>query len=90
MPVLRLVQAAQPKTAHCIINNGYNIKNGGLGNVIPIQIAHKMLRNQAVISNTNLKGHSLKSRLAQLYTLVPVLSIVVSITSSWSRSCSTI
>jgi hypothetical protein len=43
------------------MNNGYKIKNGGLGKVIPIHIAQVMLNTHAVISNTNLKGQERKS-----------------------------
>lgn len=73
MPVEPLVHDAHPKMAHCIINNGYKIKNGGLGKVMPIQTAQIMLMAQAVISKTNRKGHSLKSCLAQLYVLATEL-----------------
>jgi hypothetical protein len=58
MPVLLRVHAAQAKIAHWVINNGYKIKNGGLGNVMPIHTAHIILMNQAVISRTNLNGYS--------------------------------
>jgi hypothetical protein len=40
------------------MNNGYRIKNGGLGKVMPIHIAQVILMNQAEISRTNLNGHS--------------------------------
>jgi hypothetical protein len=59
--VLRRVQAAHAKIVHWIMNNGYKIKNGGLGKVIPIHIAQVMLNTHAVISNTNLKGQERKS-----------------------------
>jgi hypothetical protein len=42
-----------------MINNGYKIKNGGLGNVMPIHTAQPILMAHAVISRTNLNGHSL-------------------------------
>jgi hypothetical protein len=75
MPVLRLVHAAQANIQHWIINNGYSIRNGGLGNVIPIQAAQIILNAHAVISNTNRVGEERKSSLAQLTILVTVLVI---------------
>ena len=58
MPVLLRVQAAHAKIAHWVMNNGYKIRNGGLGKVMPIHTAHIILMNQAVISRTNRTGHS--------------------------------
>jgi hypothetical protein len=58
MPVDLRVQAAHANIAHWVMNNGYSIRNGGFGKVIPIHIAHTILMNQAVISRTNLRGHS--------------------------------
>ena len=52
------VQAAQANIAHCAINKGYKIRNGGLGSVAPIHTAHTILITHAVISNTKRKGHS--------------------------------
>jgi hypothetical protein len=75
MPVLFLAQAAQAKIAHCVINNGYKIRNGGLGNVNPIHTAQTILMNQAVISMANRNGHFSKSSLAQLYIPTTVLLI---------------
>jgi hypothetical protein len=40
------------------MNNGYNIKNGGCGTVNAMVTEQAILRNHAVISNTNLVGHS--------------------------------
>lgn len=57
MPVDRLVHAAQPKIAHCAMNIGYKIRNGGLGNVSAIVTAHPILIAHAEISNRNLIGH---------------------------------
>jgi hypothetical protein len=56
--------------AHWIINNGYKIRKGGLGNVIPIHIAQTILMAHAVISSTNLKGQEVKSSLAQFTVLL--------------------
>ena len=82
MPVLRLVQAAHANIAHCVMNKGYKIRNGGLGKVMPIHTAHVILMNQAEISKTNLNGQSWKSRLAQLYVFF-TNSIIQA--DAWSR-----
>jgi hypothetical protein len=56
--------------AHWVINNGYKIRNGGLGSVIPIHIAQIILIAHAVISRTNLNGQERKSLLAQFTVLL--------------------
>jgi hypothetical protein len=56
MPVDPLVHAAQANIVHCIINNGYNIINGGEGRVKPIQMVQPILMNQAVSSNKKRNG----------------------------------
>jgi len=75
MPVLLRVQAAQQNMAHCAINNGYRIRNGGVGTVSAIVIEQAMLIAHAEISRTNLNGHSLKSPRAQSY--IPVTVFVI-------------
>ena len=75
MPELRRVQAAQAKIAHCKINNGYKIKNGGVGTVNIMVTLHPMLRNQATISNTHLTGLLFQSLRIQLTTLCNILVV---------------
>ncbi len=43
------------------MNNGYKIKNGGCGKVMPIQAAHIILITQAVISSVKRTGCDSKS-----------------------------
>jgi hypothetical protein len=43
------------------MNKGYNIRNGGFGNVKAMVTEQTMLNNQAVISNTHLTGLSRQS-----------------------------
>jgi hypothetical protein len=61
MPELRLVHAAQAKIAHCRINNGYKIKNGGVGTVSIMVTEHPILRTHARISKQHLMGLLLQS-----------------------------
>jgi len=75
MPVLLRVQAAQQNIAHCVINNGYKIKNGGVGTVSAMVIEQAILIAQAEISRTNLNGHSRKSLRAHSY--IPVTVFVI-------------
>lgn len=75
MPELRLVQAAQAKIAHCKINNGYKIKNGGVGTVNIMVTEHPILRSQATISNTHLTGLLFQSSRIQLTTLRNILIV---------------
>ena len=75
MPVLRLVHAAQPNIAHCVINNGYSIRKGGVGTVNIMVTLHPMLRNQARISSTHLTGLDFQSSRTQLATPVRKLFI---------------
>jgi hypothetical protein len=56
MPKLLRVQAAQAIMPHPAINNGYKIKNGGLGMVMAMTMLQPTLIIQAVNSATNLKG----------------------------------
>ena len=75
MPELRRVQAAQAKIAHCKINKGYKIKNGGEGTVSIMVTAQPMLRNHATISNTHLTGLLFQSLRIQLITLCNILVV---------------
>lgn len=54
--MLRRVQLAQAKMAHCVMNKGYNNKNGGFGTVMAMTTEQKMLKNQAVISKAQRTG----------------------------------
>lgn len=56
MPKLRLVQAAHPNIAHCVINNGYRIRKGGVGTVSIIVKLQAMLSTQAKISRKHRTG----------------------------------
>lgn len=68
MPKLLRVQAAHPNTAHCEINKGYKIINGGFGKVNAIVTAQPILVAQAITSSVKRKGQTLKSALTQLTT----------------------
>jgi hypothetical protein len=58
-----------------VINNGYNIRKGGVGTVSIIVNAQPMLRNQANISSTHLVGLERQSSCIQLITPVKNLFI---------------
>lgn len=68
MPELFLVHAAQQNIVHCTIKSGYNIKNGGLGKVIPIHTAQVILNIQANISRIHRNGLLAQSSLIHFAT----------------------
>lgn len=75
MPELLRVHALQPKIAHCAMNNGYRIRNGGFGTVSAIVTEHPILRNQAKISRVHRTGLLRQSSRIQLIVLVSILFI---------------
>lgn len=70
MPELRRVQEAQAKIAHCVINSGYNIKNGGVGTVNIMVKLQPILRNQASISKKHRMGFDRQSSCIQAKVFV--------------------
>jgi hypothetical protein len=74
MPELWRVQAAQAKMAHCVINSGYSIINGGLGRVNIMVKLHPMLMNQAKISSTHRTGCERQSSCIQF--MIPRTNLV--------------
>ena len=71
MPKLLRLQAAQPKIAHWVMNNGYSIRKGGVGTVNIIVKLQPMLIIHAKISSVHLRGLLFQSSLTQslmLYT----------------------
>lgn len=73
MPELFRVHAAQQNILHCIMNNGYNTKKGGLGTVNIMTMAQVMLKAHASISRKHRQGFDFQSSRIQLIVLKKML-----------------